>query len=460
MRDLIKRAGLLGRSGQGLLLAAVLLLGVVAYFFVDATGVMKHEPPHALSHSPQARALAGEPSLITPQIPQVELQGPGPVAAGPELALPPPEPQVAPSGGSAAVYRHVATDQKVVFVTIDDGWVRDPRVLELIRSTHLPVSLFLLERPASEGLQYFRELQAAGATIEDHTVDHRRLTRLGYRQVVEEVCPPVKDYQRLFGATPVLFRPPYGAYNATTLKAAATCGFPGVVLWDGEMTNGVLRLDFGDLRPGDIILLHFRTDLYDNLVHLVDLLRARGFGVGRLESYLAGAAPPEPPTPSSPPEPSQPMQAAAPGGDKLRVQASGVWEESGEGSDHAGEARLAFDANPATAWHTSSYTSGDFGGLKQGLGLWFDLGAATGLRDIEVLSLAGGWSGALRFSDDARNWSPPGPIEKVGADHVFPAEGAHRYWMIWITKLTTTPGLGSPSDPYTVGIREVEPYPG
>ena len=116
--------------------------------------------------------------------------------------------------------------------------------------------------------------------------------------------------------------------------------------------------------------------------------------------------------------------------------------------------------NPATAWHTSSYSSGDFGGLKQGLGLWFDLGAATGLRDIEVLSLAEGWSGALRFSDDARSWSPPGPIEEVGADHVFPAEGAHRYWMIWITKLTTTPGLGSPPDPYTVGIREVEPYPG
>ena len=153
-RDLITRAGLLGRTGQGLLVAAVLLVGMVGYLLVYAAGVMNHQP------SPQTRAPVGEPSLVTPQIPPVDLQGPGLVAPGPELALPSPEPPAAPLGGSAAVSRHVATDQKVVFVTIDDGWVRDPRVLELIRSTHLPVSLFVLERPATDGLQYFRELQS------------------------------------------------------------------------------------------------------------------------------------------------------------------------------------------------------------------------------------------------------------------------------------------------------------
>ena len=51
---------------------------------------------------------------------------------------------------------------------------------------------------------------------------------------------------------------------------------------------------------------------------------------------------------------------------------------------------LALDGDPATSWHTSTYKQ-NFGpaGLKNGVGLVLDLGAAKGVREIDIATLGG-----------------------------------------------------------------------
>jgi hypothetical protein len=71
---------------------------------------------------------------------------------------------------------------------------------------------------------------------------------------------------------------------------ARRCGIRAVVTWRATMNNG--RLDVqggGPLQPGDIILMHFRPDLRQNLEVALDAARAAGLQPAPLEDYLTPA---------------------------------------------------------------------------------------------------------------------------------------------------------------------------
>lgn len=130
----------------------------------------------------------------------------------------------------------------------------------------------------------------------------------------------------------------------------------------------------------------------------------------------------------------------------------------GDGEETARRLPQAVDGDPDTSWATSSYSRANFGGLKDGVGIYFDLGSARELSGIKVSSVTGGWQASVRVSDDGESWSDPGSSVTAGADHTFDtAAGSHRYWMIWITELVQTPGEGSGANSWVVAIREIEP---
>lgn len=146
--------------------------------------------------------------------------------------------------------------------------------------------------------------------------------------------------------------------------------------------------------------------------------------------------------------------AAAP----LRVIRSFAFDPPpGDGTENSGSVPQAFDGNQSTSWATSSYRTADFGRLKDGVGIAFDLGSAQELTGVRVTSVTGGWEGTVRFSDDGQNWSPPSGLQTAGNSHTFAVSGAHRYWMIWITNLVITPGEGTTNNIYAVAIQEIEP---
>jgi peptidoglycan/xylan/chitin deacetylase (PgdA/CDA1 family) len=194
-----------------------------------------------------------------------------------------------PPGPLAPVVDHVKTTAPVVFITIDDGYGRDPRVIALVRLLHLPITAFVIRGPALAGRAYWQALQAAGATIEDHTITHPDLRRFSLAAQRHEICSPLDEFALLFGHRPTLFRPPYGDYDAATRWVTASCGLRAVVLWRATMIDGHLAIQGRHFRAGDIILLHWRPSLYDDLSRLVVLVQAQHFTVGRLETSITPA---------------------------------------------------------------------------------------------------------------------------------------------------------------------------
>jgi peptidoglycan/xylan/chitin deacetylase (PgdA/CDA1 family) len=241
-----------------------------------------------------------------------------PAPASPDRSSTPPPDASGPIGDYAPVVDRISTADKVVFIGIDDGWVRDPGLRELIVSRHLPVSLFLTTTAATGDLPYFRDLVAAGATVEDHTISHTNLTKLSPEAQRAQICGAADALATDFGKRPTVFRPPFGAHNAATQRMAAACGRRAIIQWDVTVNDGVLRYAYGtSLQPGDIVLMHFRQTGVEDMTALLDAISAAGLRVGRLESYLGliprltGAPPTDPPThpalsrtPTSRPSPS------------------------------------------------------------------------------------------------------------------------------------------------------------
>ncbi len=209
------------------------------------------------------------------------------------LAAPTPTAPVALPRSTPALDRIPTTD-KVIFLGIDDGLIREPALIALLQETRVPLTLFLNQAQARDGADFFRTMQTLGATIQGHTNDHPRLPALGYSAQQHEICSDVTALTTVFGYGPTLFRPPYGEWNETTRQVAAGCGMKALILWRGATNDGRLDLVGGPaFHPGDILLLHFRADLIQNLKLVFAKAEAEGYRIGRLEDYL-GTGPPHP----------------------------------------------------------------------------------------------------------------------------------------------------------------------
>ncbi|MER8159665.1 polysaccharide deacetylase family protein [Streptomyces sp. NPDC094472] len=218
------------------------------------------------------------------------------------LERPPAPPAVKPALGRSGpqqwglppIVRQVPTDQRVVFVTIDDGIEKDPRFVEQTRELGLPFTAFLTDNVIGDHYDYFDELRRLGNPMENHTLTHPSLAGMAYDDQVREICGQRDILGNRFGQQPRLFRPPFGEYDETTLRAAGFCGARTVVLWRAEMETHGLAYRSGDhLLPGDIILTHFRgpeqlegQSMTDMITGLVRAIQAQGFTIGRLEDYV------------------------------------------------------------------------------------------------------------------------------------------------------------------------------
>ncbi|MBO7941193.1 polysaccharide deacetylase family protein [Streptomyces antibioticus] len=220
--------------------------------------------------------------LASPPAPAAPLSGsPGPdgTSAGRAAALPP-------------VVDHVTTRDPVVFLTYDDGAERDPRFVDMVRELRLPVSMFLTDSVVGPGYGHFARLRSVGASLQNHTLDHAALRGLPYAGQRAEICGQQQKLHARFGLRPRLFRPPYGRYDTTTLRAAADCGITALVLWRASMGPADLTYTHGPhrLRPGDIVAVDpdelLGPTLRERTTRLLRRIQEEGLTVGRLEDYL------------------------------------------------------------------------------------------------------------------------------------------------------------------------------
>lgn len=193
------------------------------------------------------------------------------------------------ANGLAPVVYKLPTEQKVVFLGIDDGAFKDQTVVDIMTENNIKASLFLSQNTISNNPDFFKKLVDLGSVVENHTIRHgtKMSTDETYDQQKAEICG-MSDYVELhYGRRPTLFRPPGGAYSDSLRQAAADCGMKAVVTWVAKANGGSMQYQIGDkLRPGDIVLMHFRPEFAQDMKAFVDAMNTSGLHTALLEDAL------------------------------------------------------------------------------------------------------------------------------------------------------------------------------
>jgi hypothetical protein len=117
-------------------------------------------------------------------------------------------------------------------------------------------------------------------------------------------------------------------------------------------------------------------------------------------------------------------------------------------SDHTegGGLNRAYDGRASTAWHTDVYTTANYGNLKKGMGIAFDLGTPSNVSQVRLTMLDPGATVELMTSN--RPGTGPADFHRValvrgaGRHTTFtpPSGTTAQYWAIWITRLPRVTG--------------------
>lgn len=238
-----------------------------------ATGGVSQPPPTTTSAAPTTVAPPPPPPVTFP---------PAYAYGTPQAAAPP------IVNGRVPVVKRIETDQPFVFLTIDDGAVQAPEAAGMFTQNGIRPSLCLNNKYVDGHEDYFRSLLQAGGTIQSHTVNHPNLEGQPYSVQFEEINANADSFAATFGQRPTFLRPPFGNYDDTTLVAAADAGLRAAVTWTCAVNDGVVQFQVGDtLRPGDIVLMHFRETFVMDFQAFVDKALADGMTPVPLEDFLA-----------------------------------------------------------------------------------------------------------------------------------------------------------------------------
>lgn len=188
-------------------------------------------------------------------------------------------------------------NRPLVALTLDDGWNRDDRIFDLLKSQGVPATTFLIgDRGVVEANQaWVKSLDEAGMEVCTHTWDHYKLTDHPVEYIYNDIKQGLDIIQSITGKRLPYMRPPGGFVNEAVIQAAVEnqCY---VIMWSnslGDTTQGItadqqVQSVLANLGSGDIILCHWGGyNTYEVLSRLIPAIRARGFEFGTLSQVLA-----------------------------------------------------------------------------------------------------------------------------------------------------------------------------
>lgn len=188
-------------------------------------------------------------------------------------------------------------DRPMVAITIDDGWNRDDRILDLLESYGIRCTVFVVggRGVAESNPQWIARMDRAGFEVCSHTYDHYKLTDHPFDYVLEDITKGQDVIAAVTGKRYPYMRPSGGSYNDTTIEACRAAGCY-LVMWsnsDGDTSQGItvdqeVAAVLNNLKNGDIILCHFGGhNTYEVLRRVIPEIKSRGYQIGTLSEVIA-----------------------------------------------------------------------------------------------------------------------------------------------------------------------------
>jgi peptidoglycan/xylan/chitin deacetylase (PgdA/CDA1 family) len=284
--ELRRRAKRRRRLATLALIATLAAVGIVAIMLGGSS-------KDATRQSANGAASAPTPASAAP--------APGANATHPASAAPAHLPPIKPAApGVARVVSHGPSRPEIA-LTIDDGFCAQcvARIIHTLAATGAHATIFpngVYGRSWEPQAAAIRRLVAAGQlTVGNHTFLHHDAQLESADAFGTDLGNDERWIEKTFGVTArPFFRPPYGAYNSSTLQVAGSQGYTKVLIWSGTVADSSPRTVgyiLGAIRhwarPGAIILMHGNYPATSiALPQILEILRARGLRAVTLAEML------------------------------------------------------------------------------------------------------------------------------------------------------------------------------
>ena len=162
------------------------------------------------------------------------------------------------------VYRRVATEERIVALTFDDG--PHPRythaILDLLKEYDAKATFFMIGKNVELYGDVARRVVAEGHEIGNHTYAHPTLATLPSGALEREILEAEALIEECTGRSTALFRPPEG-YCTLAVEDVVVRNGGTVILWSidtedwrGRPSDEIVHTVMQSVVPGAIILFH------------------------------------------------------------------------------------------------------------------------------------------------------------------------------------------------------------
>lgn len=199
--------------------------------------------------------------------------------------------------------RVAGAQHRELALTFDDGpGPYTPDILSILERRHVPATFFEVGFEDQWFHASTSAIAAYGDVIGDHTFTHPPMSGLTAARQSQQLLEQAQTIARYGAPFPRLFRPPYGVWNATTLRLLRRYRML-MVLWTVDTNDyrrpgvrAIVQAAVAGARPGAIILLHDaggdRSETVAALPKIIDALRARGYRLVTVPRLLLDNPPP------------------------------------------------------------------------------------------------------------------------------------------------------------------------
>ena len=260
--------------------------------------------------------MGAETAAFAQEVPEIvevaSEAGADPAAAAPEEAAAPPAqttrplPPPDPGTGLSTLVEGGSNGRLEIALTFDAGADTGygAEILDLLRDEGIPATFGMSGLWAQANPDLVQRMVSEGHQLINHTWDHPSLTGANTGmppQTPEQVAQQLADTEAVvrdltgYEMRPY-FRPPYGDYDETSLRYLYDNGYYLSIMWTCDSHgwagwSGQEIIDYctTNIRPHEIVLMHFGSDAagdYEALPGLIRFFRDNGYAFVTAEQML------------------------------------------------------------------------------------------------------------------------------------------------------------------------------
>lgn len=122
---------------------------------------------------------------------------------------------------------NVQTDEKKVAFTMNCAWNADDidSILKTLEENQVKITFFMVGDWIDKFPDVVKKIHEAGHEIASHSNTHPHVNNLSYEKNIQEIEDSNNKIEKVTGKRTNIYRPPYGEYNDTVVKAATDKGY-------------------------------------------------------------------------------------------------------------------------------------------------------------------------------------------------------------------------------------------